>query len=138
MREAQASALAAGGTASSQDGTVRAVVDAMGVVTSLDLALTVFERTTPDKLARTVVATIQSAARQARAQVNSALESIREQNSGVLAAVAQETQRMGMPRVGVPEVPNTVVDPTGPQAHWPQPPAEGPAAGESADDEKPW
>jgi DNA-binding protein YbaB len=121
VREQQRAALSVNGTARSQDGTVRAVVDATGVVTSLDLEPSVFARSTPDKLARTVVATIQAAARQARTQLDASQQSMRAPHEGVLAKAAQGAGRLGLPAVGVPEVPSTAVDPTGDTDDWQRP-----------------
>ncbi len=121
LRERQTSALSGKGEASAKDGSVKAVVDASGVVTSLQFAPSVFERTTPDKLARTVVATIQAAATQARAQLTESLQSLREGDAGVLAAAAQGAERLGLPRVGVPAVPRTEEDQSGQPAAWSRP-----------------
>jgi DNA-binding protein YbaB len=120
VREQQASALSVTGRASSQDGTVRATVDATGVVTALDFASSVFDRSTPDKLARTVVATIQAAAAQARGEMSENLAAARAPQEGVLAAAAQGSRGLGI-QVGVPEVPRTVTDPTGEQDGWQEP-----------------
>ena len=125
MREQQQSALSATGTATSQDGTVRAVVDATGVVTSLHLAASVFDRTTPDRLAQTVVATIQAAARQSRSRLNATWQSMH----------APHADRQG---VSVPEVPSTATDPTSDDP-WQQPTAPVPAVGaDEIDNERPW
>jgi DNA-binding protein YbaB len=129
LRERQSSALSGKSEATAKDGSVKAVVDASGVVTSLEFSPSVFERTTPDKLARTVVATIQSAATKARAQMNESLESMRGEGSGLLAQAAAGAERLGLPAVGVPEVPHTEEDPTGRPEAW----TAGPAADEAAD-----
>ena len=141
LREQQASALSTSGSASSQDGAVRVVVDATGVVTALELNPSVFDRTTPEKLARTLVATVQAAARDARGQVSAAWDSIRAPHSGVLAAAAKGTQRIGLSAVSIPEVPSTEFDPTGDQDEW-HGPAEPAPRNEQPDsyqaDERPW
>jgi DNA-binding protein YbaB len=118
IRENQATALSATGEASSHDGTVRATVDATGVLTALNFTPSLFDRTTPDKLARTIVATTQAAASKARAQADQAWQSIRSDNSGLLATAAKETGRWGVLAGGVPEVPNTATDPTGDEDSW--------------------
>lgn len=117
IRENQATALAATGQATSQDGTVQATVDATGVLTALNFNQRLFERSTPDKLARTIVATVQAAARQARGQAGEAWQSFNSDNAGLLATAARETGRWGIP-AGVPAVPNTATDPTGDQDPW--------------------
>jgi len=140
VREQQATALAVTGSASSQDGTVRAVVDATGVVTALEFAPSALERGSLDKLARTTVATIQSAAAQARTSMAEQWQSLQ----GVLATAAAGTERLGLPRVGVPDVPRTETDQTGPADSWQQPgTAEPPDTSDSAHnapllDERPW
>ena len=118
IRENQAVALSATGEASSHDGTVRATVDATGVLTALNFAPSLFDRSTPDKLARTIVATAQAAATQARAKAAEAMSSLRSDDNGMLATAARETERWGVPAGGVPEVPNTATDPTGDQDPW--------------------
>lgn len=118
LREMQSSTLSGRGEASAQDGSVRAVVDASGVVLSLDFAPSVFDRGTPDKLARTTVATIQSAAAKARAQVNDALQAARADDSGLLATAAEGAAGLGLPPVGVPDAPRTVEDPTATPDQW--------------------
>ena len=138
LREQQASALSSSGSASSQDGTVRVVVDATGVVTALELTPSVFDRTTPEKLARTVVATAQAAAREARGQANAAWDSIRAPHSGVLAAAAKGAQRIGASTVSIPEVPSTEVDPTGDQDEWHEPAGPEPRHDGYQADERPW
>jgi DNA-binding protein YbaB len=138
LRERQASALSVTGEESSRDGSVRAVVDATGVVTSLEFAPSVFDRNTPDKLARTVVATIQAAATKARAQMSEAWQASDEQDSGVLTAAARGTAQFGVLKLGVPEVPRTESDPTGRQDSWRQRPAEQPEGDGLDNDERPW
>lgn len=136
MREQQQSALSVTGAATSQDGTVRAVVDVTGVVTSLHLAASAFGRTTPDRLARTVVATIQAAARQSRGRLDATWQSMH----------APHTERLGGTTVSVPDVPSTATDPTSDTDPWQQPrkptvqdtypvPADG---ADEIDNERPW
>lgn len=118
IRENQAAALATTGEAASHDGTVRATVDATGVLTALSFTPSLFERSTPDKLARTIVATVQAAASQARGKAAEAFQSLRSDDTGVLATAARETERWGVPAGDVPDVPNTATDPTGDQDPW--------------------
>jgi DNA-binding protein YbaB len=118
IRENQAVALSATGEAASHDGAVRATVDATGVLTALNFTPSLFDRSTPDKLARTVVATVQAAAAQARTKAADAFQSLRSEGNGLLATAARETERWGVPAGGVPEVPNTATDPTGDQDPW--------------------
>jgi DNA-binding protein YbaB len=119
IRENQAAALSATGEAASHDGTVRATVDATGVLTALTFTPSLFERSTPDKLARTIVATVQAAAAQARTKSAEAFQSLRStDDAGLLATAARETERWGVPAGGVPDVPNTATDPTGDEDPW--------------------
>jgi DNA-binding protein YbaB len=118
IRENQAAALAATGQAASHDGTVRATVDATGVLTALTFTPALFERSTPDKLARTIVATVQAAAAQARGRAAEAFESMRSDDIGTLASAARQTERWGVPAGGVPDVPSTATDPTGERDPW--------------------
>jgi DNA-binding protein YbaB len=126
VREAQQQAMQATGEATSRDGVVRAVVDSTGVVTSLTLAPTAFDRGTPDRLAQTVVATIQSAAAQARGRMAAAMAAIRGEDSGLVSSAAKGAAALGIAPLPVPEVPRTAVDPTGQQDGW------GASPGESA------
>jgi DNA-binding protein YbaB len=127
IRENQATALSVTGEASSHDGTVRATVDSTGVLTALNFSPSLFDRSTPDKLARTIVATVQAAAKQARTQAGEAWQSFNSDDAGLLATAARETGRWGIP-AGVPEVPTTATDPTGDKDPWQHPaPQETPA-----------
>jgi DNA-binding protein YbaB len=123
VREAQQQALQATGEASSQDGSVRARVDSTGVVTALTIAPSVFERSTPERLAQTVVATIQRAAAQSRGQASAALAPAAPEE-GLSAKATEALAEYGIPKVGVPEVPRTAVDPTQPDTTYEQPPVD--------------
>lgn len=135
VRESQGQALAVTGEASSRDGSVRAVVDATGVVTSLVFAPSSFERSTPEKLAQTAVATIQSAAAKARATVSETLAPIRAEGSAVLAAAAEGMPDLKAARLTVPQVPRTATDPADESDPWrgarsePEPDSSSPLAG---------
>ena len=61
------------------------------------------------------MATVQAAATQARSKAAEAFQSLRSDDTGALATAARETERWGVPAGGVPEVPNTAIDPTGDQ-----------------------
>lgn len=112
VQQAQQQALQARGEATSQDGSVRAVVDATGVVTSLVFAPSVFDKSTPQRLAQTVVATIQSAAAQARGRMAAAMAPVRADDEGLTAEAAEGLAGLGVPKLAVPEVPRTAADPT--------------------------
>ena len=139
VKQAQQQALSSTGEATSRDGSVQAAVDATGVVTSLKLAPTAFDRTTPDKLAQTVVATIQTAAAKARAKVSETLAPVREQSANVLAA-AGSAVGIDARQLSTPEVPRTATDASDQADPWrqaqaappsyspPPPPAAPPAA----------
>lgn len=73
LKEAQAEAMAKVGRATSQDGLVEVTVNAGGIVTGVTIAPAAFERSTPEKLGQSVVATIQQAALSAREQADAAL-----------------------------------------------------------------
>lgn len=118
VKAAQQQAMGVTGEATSKDGVVRAVVDSTGVVTSLTLAPSAFDRGTPERLAQTVVATIQSAAAQARGRMSAAMAEIRGEDSGLAKSAAQGAATLGIAPLPVPEVPRTAVDPTGQQDGW--------------------
>jgi DNA-binding protein YbaB len=132
VREAQQQAMRATGAATSRDGVVHAVVDATGVVTSLTFASSAFDRSTPDRLAQTAVATIQAAAAQARSQTAEAMAALRADGGGVVDSAAKGAAALGVAPLPVPAVPRTAVDPTAEQDAWAaEPPApEAPAWGE--------
>jgi DNA-binding protein YbaB len=132
VREAQQQAMQATGEATSRDGVVRAVVDATGVVTSLTFASSAFDRSTPDRLAQTAVATIQAAAAKARSQTAAAMAAMRADDDGTAAAAAKGAAALGVAPLPVPDVPRTAVDPTAEQDAWAAepPPPEAPAWGE--------
>jgi DNA-binding protein YbaB len=113
VRKAQSEAMQVTGESTSRDGSVRVAVDATGVVTSLTLSPSAFDRNTPDKLAQAIVATIQSAAAQARGQLSTAFSEVRGGDGDVLAAAADGAAALGVPARSVPEVPRTAADPTG-------------------------
>lgn len=75
--------------ACSWDGSVRVVVAADGAVTSIALSLSAFDRNTPEALATIVMATVQTAAAEARAQAGEAWQSFRADDATVLAATAR-------------------------------------------------
>ncbi|NKE62097.1 YbaB/EbfC family nucleoid-associated protein [Lentzea sp. PSKA42] len=78
LKQAQAEAMAKVGRATSQDGLVEVTVNAGGIVTDVKFAPAAFERSTPEKLGRSVVATIQQAALSAREQADAALAPYQE------------------------------------------------------------
>jgi DNA-binding protein YbaB len=120
VRETQSQALAVMGEATSRDGSVRVMVDATGVVTSLTFAPSAFERGSPEKLAQATVATIQAAAAQARAKVGEVLGPLRAQSGPVLAAAMEGVPGLGAASLVVPEVPRTAVDPAVSVGSWRQ------------------
>jgi DNA-binding protein YbaB len=128
VREAQAEAMHVKGESTSRDGSVRVTVDATGVVTGLTLSPSAYDRNPPEKLAQAIVATIQAAAAQARGQLSTAFSTVRAGSGDVLAAAAEGTAALGVPRRAVPDVPRTADDPTGQFADWE--PTTPPAASE--------
>ncbi|MEU3645355.1 YbaB/EbfC family nucleoid-associated protein [Lentzea sp. NPDC034063] len=73
LKQAQAEAMSKVGRASSPDGLVEVTVNAGGIVTGVTFAPAAFDRSTPEKLGQSVVATIQQAALNARAQADAVL-----------------------------------------------------------------
>jgi DNA-binding protein YbaB len=127
VKQAQQQALSSTGEATSRDGSVQVAVDATGVVTSLKLSPNAFERSTPDKLAQTVVATIQAAAAKARAKVSETMAPVRTQSANVLAA-AGNAVGLDASKLSTPAVPQTATDPTGQDDPWRQAPQAAPPA----------
>ena len=109
VQQAQQTALSGTGEATSQDGSVRATVDATGVVTALAFSDGAFQKSTPDRLAAATVATIQEAAAQARARMQQTLAPLTSESQGALAAARQNVP--GLAGLTVPEVPRTATDP---------------------------
>ncbi|MDQ3405185.1 MAG: YbaB/EbfC family nucleoid-associated protein [Actinomycetota bacterium] len=73
LAEAQARAAAVTASATSRDGLVRAEVNPAGVLTDLSFMPSAFQRSTPEKLARSVVEVAQAAANIARQQVEATM-----------------------------------------------------------------
>lgn len=73
LQSAQAQAAEVTGRATSADGLVTVTVNAVGIVTDVQFAPSAFDRSTPDKLARSVVTVTQQAANAAQRQVEDAL-----------------------------------------------------------------
>lgn len=76
LKQAQEQAVATVGKATSEDGLVTVQVNAVGVVTDLEVSSSAFQYTTPKKLSRAIVLTIQEAARDARTQADAAFAPI--------------------------------------------------------------
>ena len=77
LQQAQAQASQVTARATSQDGMATVVVNAVGVVTDVQLAPSAFTRSTPDKLSRSITAAAQEAAATAARQVETALAPVR-------------------------------------------------------------
>ncbi len=107
VAQAQQTALAATGEATSHDGSVRVTVDATGVVTELQFSDTAFQKSTPQRLAAATVATIQSAAAKARGQMQQTLAPLADRS----ALQAARENVPGLPNLTVPAVPHTATDP---------------------------
>jgi hypothetical protein len=135
VAQAQQTALSVTGEASSRDGSVRAVVDATGVVTSLVFAASAFERSTPEKLAQATIFTIQAAAAQARARVSETLAPAREPGSRILAAAEDAFPELSARQLSVPEVPRTATDPADEADPWHDARPKPARPAESTDDE---
>lgn len=129
-KQLQAQGAGGGADARSGDGRVQVVVDPTGVVTSLTFAPSVFDTTTPDRLASTVVATVQAAAAKARARAAEAMTSLK----GTAGA-----QSRGLD-FDVPAAPVTAADPTAVRDDWHAQGAAPAAPGQGADEnsERPW
>jgi DNA-binding protein YbaB len=119
-------ALQTAATATSRDGHVRVTVDSTGVPTELTLSQTALVDTTPEKLARTVLATAQQAAASVRASVRGAVDGIRGGDPEMVAARHGAQQLLG--DLSLPEVPRTVTDPADGRDPWAgdTPPAAAP------------
>ncbi len=78
LQDAQQEALSATGSATSEDGLVTVHVNAMGIVTDIEMSPQTFQRSTPEKLTRTLVLTIQAAARMARGEADSAMADVQQ------------------------------------------------------------
>jgi len=107
VQQAQQAAFNTKGEATSRDGSVRVTVDATGVVTALEFADTVFQKSTPQKLAAATVATIQEAAAQARGQLQQNLAPL----TSPPALAAARGNVPGLDAYTVPQVPRTATDP---------------------------
>ena len=77
LQKAQMQAAEVTSRATSADGLVTVTVNAVGIVTDMQFAPSAFDRSTPDKLARSVVAVTQQAASAAQRQVEDALALVR-------------------------------------------------------------
>lgn len=77
LRSAQVQVAGVTSRATSADGLVTVTVNSAGIVTDVQLAPSVFDRSTPDKLARSVVAVAQQAAAGAKQRVDAALAPVR-------------------------------------------------------------
>lgn len=77
LQEAQMQAAEVTGRATSADGLVTVTVNAVGIVTDVQFAPSAFDRSTPDKLARSVVTVTRQAAGDAQRQVEDALAPVR-------------------------------------------------------------
>ena len=77
LNSAQAQAAAVTGRATSADGLVTVTVNAAGIVIDVQFTPSAFDRSTPEKLARSVVAVAQQAAAAAQHQVEVALAPVR-------------------------------------------------------------
>ena len=77
LQKAQMQAAEVTSRATSADGLVTVTVNAVGIITDMQFAPSAFDRSTPDKLARSVVAVTQQAANAAQRQVEDALALVR-------------------------------------------------------------
>jgi DNA-binding protein YbaB len=129
LQEAQAQAAAVTAEAVSQDGLVRVRVNPTGVLTSLEFTQTAFQRSTPERLARSVIETVQKAAVQARQQVDSALAPLTDTSSvGDLSDLVEGAPSMKeFLRPPLPEVPQTAQSSAAapPPGYGPPPSAPG-------------
>ena len=142
--EVRERALDVSGTAKSYDSRVTATVDATGVLTSLTLSPSLFDTMTAQKLAATIVATVQKAATQARADMADAMAPLREGAAPAGHALASVPELSEL-RTSLPEVPHTALDQSRPQDPWAgtkSEPEETVAASNDEDapdpDERPW
>ena len=78
LQEAQAAAMAATGEATSADGLATVHVNAVGIVTDVQLSPSAFKSSTPEKLARSFLEASQAAARDARSKADAAITPVQE------------------------------------------------------------
>ncbi|MEV6906328.1 YbaB/EbfC family nucleoid-associated protein [Amycolatopsis sp. NPDC051071] len=78
LREAQDAASQLAATVVSQDGLVRATIDATGTLSKLEIQPNTFERTTPAQLANTVLALVRQGSLQVKQQVADLMAPITE------------------------------------------------------------
>ncbi len=79
LKSAQEQTVEMTGRATSADGLVTVTVNAAGIVTDVRFAPSAFDRSTPDKLARSVVAATQQAAVGVKQRVDAALAPVRSE-----------------------------------------------------------
>lgn len=102
LKEAQAEAMAATGTASSSDGLVTVEVNAAGVVTGTRLSQSALRDSTPDKLGRSFTEASQAAARDARTKADAALAPVQQDVPDLPDVFPQAPSLKGL----IPEAPD--------------------------------
>ncbi|APU13344.1 MULTISPECIES: YbaB/EbfC family nucleoid-associated protein [Actinoalloteichus] len=124
LKDAQSRAMAVTGEAVSPDGLVTAVVDAAGTITRLDFAVTAFNRSTPEKLSRTVVETIVRATARARTEVNEAMTATQQGPSMDLGDLIEGAPALRdlLPTMPPPPTPPSAAPPAPPRR--PRPPED--------------
>lgn len=135
IRDQQRQAFSATAGATSRDGRVHVTVDATGVPRDMSFARNSFEGTTPEKLARTVLATVQQAATSARSTLAGSVDQLRAGDEEMSAARAGAQEMLG--DLGAPAVPHTASDPTGGRDPWEEGRSENPDAPDESDPDAP-
>ncbi|MGP4017373.1 YbaB/EbfC family nucleoid-associated protein [Saccharopolyspora sp. 5N708] len=79
LHEAQAAAMAATGQATSADGLATVHVNAVGIVTDVQVSPSAFKHSTPEKLGRSFLQAAQAAAQDARSKADSVMAPLQEQ-----------------------------------------------------------
>ena len=115
VREAQRQAQTVSGQARSKDGSVTVTVDSTGVPTALSFTQAAL-RLTPEQLAQATLATIQTAATQARARAEASFAQVRESSAAVFAKAGASNPELQADALRTPQVPRTAHDPTTPQS----------------------
>jgi DNA-binding protein YbaB len=113
VRDAQRQAQTVTGQARSKDGSVTVTVDSTGVPTALSFTQAAL-RLTPDQLAQATLATIQTAATQARARAEQSFAQVRESSAAVFAKAGAANPELQADALRTPQVPRTAHDPTAP------------------------
>ncbi|MBF6507565.1 YbaB/EbfC family nucleoid-associated protein [Nocardia farcinica] len=122
LREAQDAAMAATGEATSADGLVTVRVNAVGIVTDVQISPSAFRSSTPEKLARSFREAAQAAAHDVRGKADAALAPVQE-NVPDLPDLFPGAPSLKDLMPAPPPEPTTRVQPDDPDDDWEPPSA---------------